>query len=283
MSYRTLYSRSKIHSVKVLQWVFLILGVAIFLLPIFWTFTTSFKTPPEITKVPPTILPDNFFNFRNYVEVFQRLKFGRLLLNTVLVCVVVVSSSLIFSTLAGYGFAKFDFRAKEFFFFGIVAILMIPFQTVAVPLFHWMNRFGLVDTFWGLALPLLFSAFGVLLMREAFSTVPDAYIEAARIDGCSELRIFWSIALPMVKPSLAALAIIKFMWTWNEFFWPLLVITSPSKAVVTVGLSYLSNMYFRQYWLITAAAVMSVLPLFLMFAVLREWMVRALMDAGLKG
>ncbi|MBD3309390.1 ABC transporter permease subunit [candidate division KSB3 bacterium] len=261
----------------------LTLGALLILLPIFWTFTTSFKTPPEITKVPPTILPDSFANVSNYTQVFTQLKFGRLLLNTFLMCLVVVVCSLIFASLAGYGFAKFTFIGKEYFFYGIVAILMIPFQSVAVPLFHWMDRLGLIDTFPGLVLPLLVSAFGVLLMREAFSTIPNDYIDAARIDGCSELRIFWSIALPMVRPSLAALAIIKFMWTWNEFFWPLLVITTPSKGVVTLGLASLSNMYFRQYWLITAAAVLSVLPLFVMFIFLRKWMVMALTEAGLKG
>lgn len=263
--------------------VFLTIGAFLILLPIFWTFTTSFKTPPEITKVPPTILPQSFSNFANYTEVFQKLQFGRLLVNTFFMCLVVVSFSLVFASLAGYGFAKFDFPGKEYFFYGIVAILMIPFQSVAVPLFQWMNKFGLIDTFPGLVLPLLVSAFGVLLMREAFSTIPNDYIDAARIDGCSELRIFWTIVMPMVRPSLAALAIIKFMWTWNEFFWPLLVIITPSKGVVTLGLASLSNMYFRQYWLITAAAMLSVLPLFIMFVFLRKWMVMALTEAGLKG
>jgi len=263
--------------------VLLTIGAILILFPIFWTFTTSFKAPPEIMKVPPTILPQSFSNFANYTEIFKQLNFGRLLLNTFFMCMVVVAFSLLFASLAGYGFAKFNFWGKEYFFYGIVAILMIPFQSVAVPLFHWMDKLGLIDTFPGLVLPLLISAFGVLLMREAFSTIPNDYIDAARIDGCSELRIFWNIALPMVKPSLAALAIIKFMWTWNEFFWPLLVITTPSKGVVTLGLASLSNMYFRQYWLITAAAVLSVLPLFLMFAFLRKWMVMALTEAGLKG
>jgi multiple sugar transport system permease protein len=128
----------------------------------------------------------------------------------------------------------------------------------------------------------MISAFGVLLMREAASTIPNDYIEAARIDGCSELRIFLQIIMPMMKPSIAALAIIKFMWTWNEFFWPLLIIMTPKKAVVTLGLSYLTNMYFREYHLITAAAILSLLPLFLLFAILRQWMVEALTGTGLK-
>jgi ABC-type glycerol-3-phosphate transport system permease component len=159
---------------------------------------------------------------------------------------------------------------------------MVPFESVAVPLFHWLNNFRLINTFAGLTLPLFISAFGVVLLREALSVLPDAYIEAARIDGASELGIFFRIVMPMIKPSIASMAVIKFMWTWNEFFWPLLVINSPEKATVTLGLSYLSNMYFKEYHLVAAAATMSLLPLVFIFLFLRKWMVRALMGAGIK-
>ena len=257
-------------------------GVILMLVPIFWTFTTSFKTPAEITVVPPPILPASFLNLENYVRVFERLHFGRLLWNTFSMCAVVLTASILFASMTGYGFAKFKFPGKELAFFAIVGVLMVPFQSVAVPLFRWMDRMALVDTFLGLVLPLMISAFGVLLMREAASTIPNDYIEAARIDGCSEPRIFFQVIMPMMKPTIAALAIIKFMWTWNEFFWPLLIIMTPTKAVVTLGLSYLTNMYFREYHLITAAAVMSLLPLFVLFAILRQWMVEALTGSGLK-
>lgn len=275
MSYRRHLSRAVLYAL-------LVVGVGLLFIPIFWTFTTSFKTPPEINVVPPPIFPDSFLNFSNYTKVFQRLHFGRLLLNNFAMCAVVLAASLVFATMTGYGFAKFRFPGKEIAFFAIVGVLMVPFQSVAVPLFRWMDRLRLVDTFLGLVLPLMISAFGVLLMREAASTIPNDYIEAARIDGCSELRIFLQIIMPMLKPSIAALAIIKFMWTWNEFFWPLLIIMTPKKAVVTLGLSYLTNMYFREYHLITAAAILSLLPLFLLFAILRQWMVEALTGTGLK-
>ena len=275
MSYRRHFNRAFLY-------VLLVVGVGLLFIPIFWTFTTSFKTPPEINVVPPPIFPDSFLNFSNYTKVFQRLHFGRLLLNNFAMCAVVLAASLVFATMTGYGFAKFRFPGKEIAFFAIVGVLMVPFQSVAVPLFRWMDRLRLVDTFLGLVLPLMISAFGVLLMREAASTIPNDYIEAARIDGCSELRIFLQIIMPMMKPSIAALAIIKFMWTWTEFFWPLLIIMTPKKAVVTLGLSYLTNMYFREYHLITAAAILSLLPLFLLFAILRQWMVEALTGTGLK-
>jgi len=272
----------KFRAAKALLVVVLTIGIIAFFIPVLWTVTTSFKTPKEIMTVPPTLLPESFTNLDNYEEVFQREEFGRYLLNTFVLCIVAVIVSLVVTSLAGYGFAKFNFPLKELLFFAVIGVLMVPFQSVAIPLFEYLERLKLVDTFFGLLLPLMISAFGVLLMREGISTLPNDYIDAARIDGCSELRIFWTVILPMVKPSLATLAIIKFMWTWNEFFWPLLVITSHSKATVTLGLSYFTNMHFREYRLIMAAATLSMFPLFLLFAVLRKWMIEALAGSGLK-
>lgn len=265
----------------------LVLGLSfialLMFLPIIWTVLTSFKTQPEIVEVPPSFLPDSFANFSNYSEVIERLSFFRLYLNSILFAGVVLVFSLFVASLAGYGFAKFRIPGKEVFFFLIVGVLMVPFQSVALPLYRWMDKLSLIDTFVGLSLPMLISAFGVLLMRETISTIPRDYMEAARMDGSTELGIFIRIIMPMVKPGLASLAIIKFMWTWNEFFWPLLVINTPNKAVVTLGLSYLSNMYFKEYHLITAAATLSLLPLLLLFILLRRWMVEALSGVGLKG
>ena len=255
---------------------------ALMFLPIIWTALTSFKTQPEIVEVPPSFLPDSFGNFANYATVIERLSFLRLYANSIAFAGVVLVFSLLVASLAGYGFAKFRIPGKEVFFFLIVGVLMVPFQSVALPLYRWMDRLALIDTFVGLTLPMLISAFGVLLMRETISTIPRDYMEAARMDGSSELGIFVRIILPMVKPGLASLAIIKFMWTWNEFFWPLLVINTPQKAVVTLGLSYLSNMYFKEYHLITAAATLSLLPLVVLFILLRRWMVEALAGTGLK-
>lgn len=261
----------------------LILGAFIVFIPILWALTTSFKTPPEITKVPIPLLPNSFTNLNNYIEVIERLDFLHLIYNSLVLCAVIIVITLFFVPLAGYGFAKFNFPGKEPIFFLIVGVLMVPFQSVAVPLYLWMDQLNLIDTFPGLFFPLMISAFGVLFMRESISTIPTSYIEAARIDGCSELRIYFLIIFPMVKPALVTLAIIKFLLTWNEFFWPLLIINTPSKAVVTLGLSFLANMYFREYHLITAAAIMSLVPLLVLFLFLNRWMVSALTGTGLKG
>jgi ABC-type glycerol-3-phosphate transport system permease component len=268
------------------RWVALLLvacGAITVFFPFFWMAITSLKTAPEIQRVPLQILPDHWTNLSNYREVFHREPFGRYLFNSALVASMAALSSLVVSSLAGYGFAKFRFPGRDVFFFGIIGILMVPFQSVVVPLYMWVNRLGLLDTYLGIVAPDLVSVFGVFLMRQAIEVVPNDYIDAARIDGCGEFRIFWKVILPSVKPALATLLIIKFMWNWNEFFWPLIVVNSPQMRVVTMGLMSFSNMYFIEYNLLTAAAVISVLPILIIFLTLQRWVVQAVVMSGLKG
>jgi ABC-type glycerol-3-phosphate transport system permease component len=251
--------------------------------PFFWMAVTSLKTPPEIIRVPLQVAPDNWLNLANYREVFHRENFVRYLFNSALVASIAALSSLVVSALAGYGFAKFHFPGRDAFFLAIVGILMVPFQSVVVPLYLWINRFGLLDTYLGIVAPDLVSVFGVFLMRQAIEMIPNDYMDAARIDGCSELGIFFKVILPSVKPAIATLLIIKFMWNWNEFFWPLVVVNSPSMRVVTIGLMSFTNIYFIEYNLLTAAAVISILPILLIFLFLQRWVVQAVVMSGLKG
>ena len=251
--------------------------------PFFWMAVTSLKTVPEIQRVPLQILPDHWGNLDNYREVFQRQPFARFLANSALVASVSALSSAVVSSLAGYGFAKFRFPGHGLFFFAILGILMVPFQSVVVPLYLWVSRLGLLDTYAGILAPDLVSVFGVFLMRQSIEVVPSDYIDAARIDGSSEFGIFWRVILPSVTPAIATLVIIKFMWTWNELFWPLVVVNSPTMKVVTLGLVSFTNMYFIEYNLVTAAAVLSILPILVVFLVCQKWVVRAVVMSGLKG
>jgi ABC-type glycerol-3-phosphate transport system permease component len=268
------------------RWVavlFVACGALTVFFPFFWMAVTSLKTPPEIIRVPLQVAPDNWLNLDNYREVFQRENFIRYLFNSALVASIAAVSSLVVSALAGYGFAKFHFPGRDAFFLAIVGILMVPFQSVVVPLYLWVNRFGLLDTYLGIVAPDLVSVFGVFLMRQAIEVIPNDYMDAARIDGCSELGIFFKVILPSVKPAIATLLIIKFMWNWNEFFWPLVVVNSPTMRVVTIGLMSFTNIYFIEYNLLTAAAVISILPILLIFLCLQRWVVQAVVMSGLKG
>jgi multiple sugar transport system permease protein len=258
-------------------------GATCVFFPFFWMAVTSLKTVPEIQRVPLQVSPDSWTNLDNYREVFQRQPFARFLANSALIASVSALSSVVVSSLAGYGFAKFRFPGHSLFFFAIIGILMVPFQSVVVPLYLWVNRLGLLDTYPGILAPDLVSVFGVFLMRQSIEVVPSDYIDAARIDGSSELGIFWRVILPSVKPALATLVIVKFMWTWNELFWPLVVVNSPTMKVVTLGLVSFTNMYFIEYNLVTAAAVVSILPILVVFLVCQKWVVRAVVMSGLKG
>ncbi len=258
-------------------------GALVVFFPLFWMAITSLKTPPEIQRIPLRILPDHWTNLANYREVFARQPFGRYLLNSALIASVSATSSLIVSSLAGYGFAKFRFPGHNVFFFAIIGILMVPFQSVVVPLYLWINRLGLLDSYLGLLAPDLVSVFGVFLMRQAIEVVPGDYIDAARIDGSSELGTFWRVILPSVQPALATLLVIKFMFTWNELFWPLIVVNSTTMKVVTMGLVSFQNIYFVEYNLVTAAAVVSMLPILAIFLFCQKWIVQAVVMSGLKG
>lgn len=258
-------------------------GAIIVFFPFFWMAVTSLKTAPEIQRVPLQIAPDHWLTFSNYIEVFEREPFLRYLANSTLVASVAAVSSVVVSSLAGFGFAKFQFPGRNMLFLAVIGILMVPFQSVVVPLYVWMNDLGLLDTYAGIVAPDLVSVFGVFLMRQAIEVIPNDYIDAARVDGGSELRIFFSVVLPSVKPAIATLLIIKFMWSWNEFFWPMVVTTSPNMKVVTIGLMSFTNMYFIEYNLLTAAAVLSILPILVIFIMLQRWVVQAVVMSGLKG
>jgi len=268
------------------RWVIMLAvasGAIVVFFPFFWMAVTSLKTSPEIQRVPLQIAPDHWLNLSNYVEVFKREPFMRYLLNSAIVAAVAAVSSVVVSSLAGFGFAKYQFPGRDVFFLAVVGILMVPFQSVVVPLYIWMNDLGLLDTYAGIVAPDLVSVFGIFLMRNAIETIPNDYIDAARIDGASELRIFFLVVLPSVKPAIATLLIIKFMWSWNEFFWPMVVISSPQMKVVTMGLMSFTNMYFIEYNLLTAAAMISILPILVIFITLQRWVVQGVVMSGLKG
>lgn len=281
-----MFKNNYVKQQKVVDWVLMIvviIGALLVLVPFIWMLLTSLKRPDEIQRVPLVFLPDNLFNFQNYIDLFKRQPFHLFIWNSFIVSAISTITSLIFSAMAGYGFAKFDFPGKELWFFSILALLMVPFQAIVVPLYQWVVQFGLINTYIGLMLPQFVSAFGVFLMREATENIPNDYIDAARIDGSSELGIFVRVILPSVKPALAALTIIKFLWTWNEFFWPLVATNSDNMKVITLGLSSFSNMYYVEYNLATAATVVSIIPILILYLAFQKWMVKAVVMSGVKG
>ena len=261
----------------------LITGGLILFIPLAWVVLTALKTPPEVARLPITWLPDDPFYFDNFVTLFSEQPFARYFLTSGIVAALSLFSSTTIAVLSGYAFAKIEFRFKEIFFVLILAVFMVPLETMVLPLYLMLIPLDLVNTYLGLALPDLFTAFGVFMMRQFIEDIPDAYIDAARIDGASELTILWRVVVPMVRPALAAFVIVKFMWSWNQFLWPLIVGQEQSMYTVTIGLVYFAGQWFNNWTLIATGALLSMLPMIVIFLVLQRFLVQGLMMSGLKG
>ena len=261
----------------------IVVGAAIMAFPFVWMVLTSVKHSEEIYRLPMTLFPDDLFNFQNYVTVFARQPFLRFFLNSLIISLLCTAVSLLFSSLSGYAFAKFRFPGREVLFFVfILAALMIPFEVILIPLYLLFNKLGLVNTYLGIAGPSLLSAVGVFIMRQFIVSIPDDYLDAARIDGYSELGIFFRIIMPMSLPALATLGTIKFIWSWNDFLWPLVMVTSENMRTVMLGLSTYTGMWHTDFTVVTAAAFLSVIPLLFIYLFLQNFVIEGMTMTGLK-
>lgn len=265
------------------MWHLVLLPVAmVMVVPLVWMLITSVQTLNETRHFPPILVPSSV-QWKNYTEVLQRAPFARWFLNTLIVTVVVVVATLITSSLAGYAFARIRFFGREVVFLLILATLMIPFQVIIIPTFLIVRKLGLIDTLGALMLPNLASAFGIFLLRQFFRTLPIELEEAARIDGASRLAVLFKIVLPLSGPALATLAVVTFMWTWNDFLWPLVTIYSPAHMTIQLGLMTFQGAHQTNTHLLMAANVMSMLPVLLLFFVAQRYFIRGIATTGLKG
>ena len=261
----------------------LLIGAIITCVPIFYMVSSSFKTEAEIFAVPIHWLPHNFQGLDNYFKAFAIAPFGRFFFNSVVVAVTRVVSVLFFSALAGYGLAKFRFPGNRICFFIILSTMMVPFQVLLLPLYVLVYQFGWVNTYTGLIAPGLISAFGVFLMRQFCLTIPDELIDAARIDGAGEFRIFMKVIFPLLAPPLATLAILTFMWTWNSLFWPMIVATRPNVMTLTVGMTFFRQPLREPFWTyIMAVSTVATLPVIVMFLALQKYFVQGVVLSGVK-
>jgi multiple sugar transport system permease protein len=259
----------------------LIAGAVIMLAPLAWMLLASFKTLPEILAFPPTLLPEQI-NLDNYRAVFETAEFTRYFVNSVIVAVVSVGSVLLTSSLAGYAFAKFTFPGHNVLFIGVLATLMIPFQVRVIPLYVLASDLHLLNTYAGLVMPTLVDAFGVFLMRQYMLSIPSELIESARADGAGEIRIFFSIVLPLCKPALSALTIFTLVVSWESFLWPLLVASTPDMYTLPLGLAQFAGRFVDRTDLQMAAATMTVLPLLIAFLFMQKRFIEGMATTGMK-
>ena len=270
-----------------LTYVFLLLLVAFSIFPLYWSFVVASHDNSALGAYPPVLTPGG--NFRDNVDrLFNagivNVDFAKALINSAIVASVVTASVVLFSALAGFAFAKLDFRGRKLLLLVVIATLIVPVQLGVIPLYIEMNHLGWINQLEAVIAPFLVTAFGVFLMRQYIAgAVPNELIDAARVDGCHTLRVFWHVVLPAVRPIAAVLGLLTFMNTWNDFFWPLIVLT-PHNPTVQVAVSTLAGaQYVPDYALILTGTFISILPLLVVFLVLGKQIVGGIMKGAIKG
>ncbi|HEY0697515.1 MAG TPA: carbohydrate ABC transporter permease [Micromonospora sp.] len=260
--------------------ILLTVGAVLTAFPFFWMLSTSVKPLGESRRYPPEVLPSEV-SFAAYQRLFEDLDFGRYLVNTVVV-VLISFAGLLLMAMAGYGFAKFRFGGKRFMFALVLATMMIPVQVTMIPTYLLLNSVSLTNTLVGVALPALVSGFGIFLFRQFMITIPDELLEAARLDGAGEARVFRSIVLPLSRPILAVQAVLVFIAGWNSFLWPLIIANDEEKYTLAVGLSLLNKQLSVNPPLQMAGASLMVVPILIVFAIFSRHVVRGFTMSGLK-
>jgi multiple sugar transport system permease protein len=249
--------------------------------PILWMLSASFMADGEATTLPLRLLPaDPTLN--QYRTLFQRLDFARAFANSLFLAITITAISLLCNSMAGYAFAKLRFRGRDRLFGLLLATLVVPPQVTVLPLFLEVRSLGLVNSFGGVIVAGIATVFGIFLVRQLALSIPDDLLDAARIDGASELRIYWTIVLPLLRPILLTLGVFTFLSAWNDFMWPLIVLTDEAKYTLPVAIANLSGEHVQDTELMMAGAVVTVLPALLVFLLLQRHYVRGLLAGGVK-
>jgi len=252
------------------------------LLPLIWMLSVSFMVPGEASNIPPPLLPESP-TLANYRELFERRGIGLHFFNSIVVASGVTLLSLLLNSMAGYAFAKLRFTGRDQLFKLLIGALVIPAQVAMIPLFLLMKQLGLVNTYGGVIVPAMASIFGIFLVRQYALSLPDELLEAARIDGASESRIFVRIVLPLLRPVLVTLAVFTFLATWNDFMWPLIVLSDTSVQTLPVALANLSREYVQDNELMMAGSVVTVLPVLALFFALQRYYIEGVLMGSVKG
>jgi ABC-type glycerol-3-phosphate transport system permease component len=250
--------------------------------PYFYMIISSFKRRDQIYEIPLTLIPNPATLF-DYHQLFSEFSYARWFLNSAVVAIGVTLGGLLVCSLGGFALAKYEFRGKRVIFLLMIATLTVPFQVLLIPLFKEMVAFAWINTYFALILPFIGSAFGVFLMRQFMLGVPSELLDSARIDGASELTLYRRIALPLVRPGLAVLIILFFTNSWNDFLWPLVATSSDDMYLVNIGIATMSGAYHIEYGTIMAGAVLTTLPIAVIFLSMQRQFVAGLAAGALKG
>ncbi|MFV0520248.1 MAG: carbohydrate ABC transporter permease [Lachnospirales bacterium] len=266
----------------IIVYILLGLGAIIMLFPFIWMILTSLKTIEETRQIPPSFLPQVFM-WSNYKEVFSSIPYATLYKNSFTVTVIVTAGQVFICSMAAYAFARLNFPLKNFLFFLVLTILMVPSQVYYLPQYIIMSKINFLDSLKAIIVPSLFSAYGTFLLRQFFISLPKEVEEAAIIDGCNRGSVFFRISVHLAKPGMISLAIFTMLFAWNDLLWPTLVINSPSKMTIPMGITLLATEHSTMYNLIMAGTALSTIPILIIFVIFQKQFVEGIALTGVKG
>lgn len=273
-------SRTRVRPRDVVRTVNLTALALLVLVPLVWTVLGSFKSPTELSRRPPTLLPEQWMP-QNYVEALTGFDVLRYLTNSVIVVVVATLLTLAINSMAAYALARYNFRGREVLFLVTLATIMVPLQVILIPVYQVTAALGLTNSLWGVILPAIATPTGVFLLRQYMLTIPDELIDSARMDGAREFGIFWRVVLPLCRPALAVLAIFSVLWRWNDFLWPL-VVTNERTRTLPVALQRFASQEVVPFNLVLAISVVSLVPVLICFLVFQRQIVQGIAATGMK-
>ena len=274
--------RTLTHSLGRLALHALLLSVGIlFVLPFAWSIGTSLKPLRELFAVRPTLIP-NEVRWENYSDVLETVPFVRFYLNTIFVTLARVAGQVFLASMAAFAFARLRFPGRDLLFLLLLSALMVPEQVIIIPRYVLMRELGWLDTYQGLIVPLLFSAFGTFLLRQFFLSIPIDFQEAATIEGANPFQIYWQIYLPLARPALTAFGFLVLLWSWNEFLWALIVTSRTDMRVLSVGIALFQGEQFTNTAILLAAANMATIPMLILFLVFQRQLIEGISLSGLK-
>ncbi len=266
----------------------ILIGVSLFtLMPLLWAFSTSITPDTGIVTykiIPKSVTLDNYPAAWDYPRLFdENVTLGTMFLNSILVAGAITLASLLFDSMAGYALARKQFFGKTLLFWAALSTLMIPFYVIVIPLYLIILRMGLINSYTSMIIPFMSSGFGVFMFRQTFFSIPLELEEAARMDGAKDFYIYWKVMLPLVKPTIATMAIMKVLWSWNMFFWPLLVVQDYSKMPINLGLTVFRGHNITRWGLMSAGMIIATTPVLILFLSLQKWYIQGLTSGAVKG
>lgn len=267
---------------KIMIYGILIVAAVLWLLPVLWVVISALKTNSDLYSFPPKLWPDPV-TFEHFTAAFKKGDFGLYFMNSTIVTISSTLLLLLINSMAGFALAKYRFRGSSIILIAFISTLMIPIEVIMIPIFKVLSALGLYNTLLAIIIPPAATPTGVFLMRQYLLTVPDELLEAARMDGAGEWKIYWSIILPIAKPILAVLAIFSFMWRWDDFVWPLIAISDPSKYTIQLALSNFIGEYNVDWGSLLAMSVITMLPVLIVFMVFQRYFVSGMITSGMKG